>query len=684
MFFKSDSELIQGQSSRQAVDPESPPIFKLVFGLFKNLNDPFDANDSLYSQFSPVRGADNQIIKNLRLHGPYEPQDKGFPRPTWDGRDSHNFPQNWTASLLEFIAPSHIGFLFDSVLSTPFHDWLKPKNIAFIFNTIIEESFYDNPKESVLKLARCLQPEVDFQKLELEEKKRLKHNQTGPKYGAFSKLKSLSWPTREQPFAEILFEALNETKEDGTLTLGYPPHIVALILLTYMWNRKKSKIDLKPFYESLSERIIHQSDINTIVWENEGSFYTQRDYTEQQVQSNETPHRIIRLENELLLKLGCSYFGGPFPIPRDYGVSVVKIGRKGESFSDCGEISLLNYFMMALYDPYTKQFNWEKFEELKKAGFNVSEKLTYFFKRIYISPLCDFTQEIRNAWADTLSNLNKDNDEDPIHYLRNKCCIAPGLDNMTRVIRALLGAPKKYCYAYDEFLEPLNLMKSNRLYPYRFWKWSCEATLDDSQNLTLTFKYSGFAIFEWHFQKAHFDFNKIEHAKQRAYRIYYLDKSNISQIPIIESEEKFSEDLFSGRLKNHLAGNLDSIEGKCYAIYKIFCFKNKFKNNAFDYLIHRWIEPSGKYFARWEDEFTNKAFIKFLIEECNLSPEAILKMNIPALTAHVDLLKSQSNSEKQMDKLSLKFFKEGTFSSAQSQEGLNLNIPDRSLACNKR
>lgn len=624
MFFKFDSKLIQ-----QQVDIENRPISELLFGLFKDLNAPFETirpNVSSYPQFSPIRGINNKIIKNLRLHGHYAPQDKGFPRPKWDGRDPDNFPQNWTASLLEFIAPSYIGFLFDSVPSTPFHDWLKPKNIALIFNAIIEDSFYDNSKEGVLKLAKSMQPEVDFQKLELEENKRLKLNQKGPKYGAFSKLKSLSWPTKELPFAEILFEALNETKGTG--------HIVALILLSYMWDRKKSKLDLKPFYDNLSNKIIQQSDIKTIVWEKKGSFYTERDYVDLMAKINKNPDMVLTLENKILLKLGHSYYRDPFPIKIDYGVSILKLNGKWESFSDCGEISLLNYFMMALYDPYTKHFSWEQFEELKKNGFDPSEKLIFFFKEIYTSPIYDFTQEIRTAWADVLSNLNKDSFGDPIVYLKNNCCIAPGLDNMAKVMRALFQPPMNNSNLSDVFLDPLNLLKLKR--QSNFWEWSYKVNANEPHDLTLSFYYGGFPIFEWHFQNEHFDFNRIEHSKQKAYSIHYLDKSNILQIPEIESADNFSEELFGGELNSLLPGNLDSIEGKAYALYKIFCFKNKFKSNAFDYLIDRWLEPSGKYFSKWEDVDTNKAFIKFLTEECKLSKEAIVNLNIPQLTAHTE------------------------------------------------
>lgn len=646
-FNKTDSKLVQEES------PDKPVS---VFGLFKDLNSPFESNS--YPQFSPINGIDKQLIKNLRLHGHYGQDDKKFPRPGWLRTNNSAYPQDWVAALFEFFAPSYTGFLFDTVLSTPFHHWLKPKNIALIFNTISEPTFYENPRESILKLTMCLQPEADFNKLKIDEKKRLDYPQNmlgqNLKYGAFHNVKSLSWPTKALPFAEILFEALNATKGDGAANLGYPAHIIERLLLTYMWERKKSKLDLKPFYDTLSERIIDKEAVKNIIWEKEGSFYTEVDYYK--VVTRYNAKQAMTLEDQKLLQLGYSYFEDRLPPIQSYGVSVVKREplKKNEkkliSFSDCGEISLLNYFMMALYDPITKRFDWEKLERLKKQGFKVSDKLIHFFRYIYTSPICDFTQDIRNAWAAVLSDLNANDPDCLIRYLKSACstdpdsekicCIAPGLDNMKQVMKKLLQPSTTY--GGDIFLELLNLGEKRRI-------WYQDKEIADDKTITLTFKkYSEKnqtceKLFQWHFQAIHFDLNRLEHAKYNpATQVLDELKASINKnahkdptsytlsmpkLTGIENEAAFAEDLFQG--------NLDSIEGKCYALYKIFWFKNTFNSHSFDYLIHRWLEKSGKYFAGWEDFHTNKTLLKILMTDCNLPKEAIDELDIPALSAHM-------------------------------------------------
>lgn len=193
---------------------------------------------------------------------------------------------------------------------------------------------------------------------------------------------------------------------------------------------------------------------------------------------------------------------------------------------------------------------------------------------------------------------------------------------------------------YDDILLALLNLEENRL-------WFKEKVEEDDKNLILNFsKWSDKdkrcdKIFQWHIQPIHFDFNRLEHAKyslatqvlerlkaainERSYRYPTSDKFNIPELVGIDNEAAFSEDFFQG--------NLESIEGKCYALYKIYWFKNKFKSSSFDYLIQRWLEPKGKYFAGWEDFHTNKTLLKILMEDCHLPIKAIDEMNIPALSA---------------------------------------------------
>lgn len=664
-FFKTILSVIFLIASSKAMEPATPE----VFGLFKGLHAPFQDNKGQphkYAHFSPLHGVHNQIIKNLRLHGHYEPENKGFPRPNWKGKDPNVFPQDATASLLELLFPSHIGFLVDSCPFSPFHAWLKPKNIALIFNTISTPGFYENSIQGAIKLARALQPDANLNQLDEEERKRLLHmpkgnpkkgilnkEHKGPaqlKHGAYSKLKSLAPakpPSTEMPFAELLFLAFQETTGECASEKGYPQHVVERILLTYMLEKKKSKEDLKPFYNFLRDDIIDKSAVSLISWSGEESYYSEKDYMIAKEYSMLNDCQ-INLETSTLLKIGYSYFEDKFPPAISYGVSHVYVNGKWESYSDCGETSLRNFFMMVIYNFATKKFDWTLFEFLKEKGLHIRESLIDYFRTICPSPAYAESQKSRNEWAKILFDLNTGNEVNKIEYLyptpkTGKYAIAPGLDNMLRVMGKLLGIPgwgEKISYG-NSIKYKLNwLCNWFKKSEYLKWDWEvCQKSITDKPNtlyigdpehqitnpkdISLLFKLGvNNSIFEWHFEEQHFDFNRIEYSKNTPCKNLHLDRL---ELPSDLSKHTFPIFFFDA--------NIESITGILTAYHKILWFEKIYNKKTFNSFTTRWIEPTGKYFAQWKDYHTNSSVLDLMLRYKTI--DDIFNMKIPELTAHL-------------------------------------------------
>jgi len=116
-------------------------------------------------------------------------------------------------------------------------------------------------------------------------------------------------------------------------------------------------------------------------------------------------------------------------------------------FANCGETMLRNFFNIIFADRKTRTF---VLSEFKKIFPNASPKLIAFYEGNssnsdqFFQPTFESVNEGisgHSAWADVVSSLNTQNDEQKIHYReKGRCNIAgDGLDNMLPVIEKLLG-----------------------------------------------------------------------------------------------------------------------------------------------------------------------------------------------------------------------------------------------------
>lgn len=633
-----------------------------TFGSFKGFHWPFissDGSENNLAYLSPIHGVDDTIASHLRLHGNYGPENKGHPRPVYAQRDQYTFPQDYAASLLEILFPSHMGFLINSLPGNPIHDLLKPAQIALLFNEIQTFTFEDDQYYTeLMKISLSLQPgakknyeqHLKFNSRQkktttedaLETQHRVAHDWA--KKNMKKCLDKMSTIDHDMSFAELIYHAFRETRGRKAIHLGYPVNVVERILLTYMWHKKKDKKDLKPFYENLKG--IDQSLIKIIPWEGESSGYTEEDYfrIKKEKSSNEE-----NAETNLLLRKGYTYFEDLVPSGVPYGVSYVKLNRTEKGFSDCGESQLLSLFMMFLYDFKTKKFKLNHLDFLKTWGFCVNEHLIHFFKVIYPSPLRTYTQTIRNAWASVLSNLNTSHsDGEKICYLEPKgekeqtFCIAPGIGNMAKVIDKLFWSPysRPNSQNLGEFFDQLCRFFSpwNEIAAISYnWGWkkntrhSSDHDIDPESPVSITFfledEIEIREMFELHFMDNHFDFNRFEESKTDVSMMNSDYLSLVGRLSKPIPEEKFADKIYKE--------NLNSIPGKLRAIGHILNYQKFYHSNAFHLLLARWIEPTGVHFADWGDYFTNSKLFRIFQSVGNFKTEDFFDLNIPQLISHL-------------------------------------------------
>ena len=124
---------------------------------------------------------------------------------------------------------------------------------------------------------------------------------------------------------------------------------------------------------------------------------------------------------------GFDIFGGPLTTLLPAEASMTMHARYGEtSFPDCGETSLLNFFAAIMYNP--QGHNWNN--ALLNAV-NAHPLLQKFFEDY--SPTNLGTQAAHDTWANVASA------HPGVNYTRpNRCEINSGIDNMLKVIAALI------------------------------------------------------------------------------------------------------------------------------------------------------------------------------------------------------------------------------------------------------
>lgn len=658
-------------------------------GLHKGLDECFLEG---HLHCSPVVGIIDTVVANLRLHGHWGPQDKGFVRPATESIDRTVYPQDATAAILEFFFPSHVGFVANTVPSHITNKYFKPVNTANIFKALLMKGFFENAENGAFLITKVQKPKVfkDFEQWKKIRKTVLEVEKIEKAAQELARDKNISKKAAQESLldcklsnealenidvfrlSQLLFQALKDNHGDAYIANGYPPHIVERILLTFIW-KKNTGIALKPFYDALDNKIIDKSKVKE-TWSGPGSFFTEQDYWT--ARKSEGPKT---RELEIFLKLGYAYYEDRFPPVLTFGNSTYKFGKEVIRFSNCGEISLLNFLMHMLYDFDTKKFDVEKLKALQRQGFAIKPGLIYFFDVICPRPSCIKKEGVLDYFINLVSNLNAGADGPKVNYLfpapeggaaefneRGVCCINVGLDNMMVILNDLMGDPEWTKYdlkasAPTDFLDRICKAFSQNAGDNLEFIWDWEVPLkpgekvsafDDIlpnkniknvQDVTIVFLQGGLSVFEWQFLPIHFDFNKTQHSKN----ILHRDLEDRLEIKIDKTlaESAFAEYFYSGYL--------DSISEKIIALYKALWFKITFHKSTYDHIVTRWLEPSGKHFACWTDRYTNLSILLAFYDIIKNEDfcEYILNLKIPPINSELLWIATACNRQDNIKKI---------------------------------
>ena len=621
-----------------------------TFGSFKDLHSPF--LNSEYPELSPIQGLERRVTESIRMNAFQGREDKGFERPDSRSIDPLCFPQTAFAAFLERLFTSHVGLLANSCARDPIHDWLKPKNIALIFNAITSEGFYDlESTAAALLLAEAFNPETYRQ-----VKRRAEKRKTKPElFNQFlMKQAELKAPLK---FAELMLLSLKETSDQKAIEAGLPKAIVPQVLLVFMWEKKSAKSDLIPFYQVLSNRIIDKDALNKIIWQGEGSFYTEKDYWAAKKIRGKLP-----LELSRLLRLGYAHFEDRLPPEIYYGMSFVKMGKETLPFSDCGETSLRHLFTAFIYDPEQRIFDWKRLKALRKKGIMVLKEVVNFFRYTCTRPVVVDTPFVPNKWAEICSQLNLVDDPNPIHMLHpiennGKFGIGAGIQNIFNAMGHILCDPEwnkagmMPCQRINHQLNRLcTIFSPSRLLPNceARWEWEYSSLnhldigprtelqpnlrLRDQFNTTIILKLNGYHVYEWHILPNHFEFN-------RANPSYYSAEDELESMSFT-IPHNMTEDAFPRFLYNN---DLRSLRGRLIAINRIYWFKQTFKKTTYDALLDKWFDPSGRYLGYFGDYASNQILLTILIRH-GKSIDDIFDMQIPKLTANLIWMQVRSRN----------------------------------------
>jgi hypothetical protein len=234
----------------------------------------------------------------------------------------------------------------------------------------------------------------------------------------------------------VFRDSLIRARSSDTL---YPPHMATMILSAFAWRRAENIQQVVEYlwnvYQSLDGQTRAKYFIDPSL-DKQGFFegFVQQEFTPEdyevlkQSSLEETKETAFyNLENFLLMQFGYDLFIKSLPkvVPMRSGVA-----WGVESFPDCGETSLLNFFVALLYDPRAHSFDVSILERL-----GADQKLIKFFSQQNVLSRL-YGKEIHDEWAAVVA------DRPGIEYVGGKRCeissLSGALRNMLVVLSRLI------------------------------------------------------------------------------------------------------------------------------------------------------------------------------------------------------------------------------------------------------
>lgn len=335
---------------------------------------------------------------------------------------------------------------------------------------------------------------------------------------------------QERALADLLVTALHEEQKQL-----YPEGTIAGLLLAWLWKHSNTKDDVETYLTSFAVTL---DKTTQDVFDKEKLMthpYSQTTY-EDLKQKSPNAIKQLSLEELLFAYHGYDLYGNPLP-PIIYMTSGVKTICT-ETFADCGETSLRNFFNALLYNPTA--ITPEKFDAALLEKLKARSSLIEFYKK-YKSTENIALKESHNEWGTVVSGLPQ------VNYGRaGGCEINAGVANMLKVIGNLIPG-----IATFEDLKAI-LKKQNIDFDYS-WAIPLDAKSDNVNKLTINIKKPNISAFElsWVFKPLHFEMD-YPVTQFVTYRKTYRDaililinqlNEKILQWPLIILDAQFGQDI---------------------------------------------------------------------------------------------------------------------------------------------
>ncbi len=297
----------------------------------------------------------------------------------------------------------------------------------------------------------------------------------------------------EENFAKIVLEALQEEEQEV-----YPKGVTIGLFLAWLWKYSASKKDIENYLVSLSDALMQEVFDTTIMHSKK---YSKQTYEELKAFDVNSINKLIlsnpNIINERIIfaRYGYDLYDKIVPdeVPmNDHVESICK-----ETFPDCGETSLRNFFNALVYDYKTGQFNSGGKAHSLLHKLNAKKELIEFYEKYktpeYMTSIAE-GMNVYNDWARVVSGLQNVKYNNP-----DGCEISSGVFNMLAVIENLLPGVKTF-----EDLKK-KLAKYNIVFDI---EWDDEPTIANDKNnkaeITIQKSKQEKFTLKWEFFDGHF------------------------------------------------------------------------------------------------------------------------------------------------------------------------------------
>jgi len=415
---------------------------------------------------APTSGPATAAATTIPTETQQEPFDGNKFDPTWGAvfwhspyiKNLYDFggENSATINLLhELFFLHHDGITFDAThLPLKIAFYFSPEAIGKIIG-LIQNNEPNLETKLIQFINELITSKIDFIKSEIKKFYEIKGDASAISQLESKKIKkgaiinNKAFEKSKDNFIKFLTNSLEEP--------FYMPNNTINILLAFHWKKANSIqhfIDLLwgiystlnnkevLFNREITEQLSRMNPISKDAFTNalQNKFYLTgttkpKEFTYENYKNlkEENPNIITHNLNKLAFAyLGFNLFENVIPtrVEMSGDTTIINPPAPQKTFPDCGETSLLNFFIALLFDPNKKEFNPEILHKI-----NIKEAVINFFTRY--TPINIHTQNAHNDWAIILENI-------PGVNYNPKGDISSGASNMLKVIKWLIPNINSY------------------------------------------------------------------------------------------------------------------------------------------------------------------------------------------------------------------------------------------------